>query len=87
VYSNKSVSDPYSFDLDPDPASWAEYRSGSGPDTILIQGLKKCTAEKKFKIFLKSKIAIYLSLGLNKGRPSNRRSLQLSKENIQLFKT
>ncbi len=33
------------------------------------------------------KIAIYLSLGLSKGRPSYRRSLQLSKENIQQFKT
>jgi hypothetical protein len=25
-----SVSDPYSFDTDPDPAFYAEYRSGSG---------------------------------------------------------
>jgi hypothetical protein len=33
------------------------------------------------------KIAIYLSLGLHKGRPSYRRSLQLSKENIQYLKT
>ncbi len=32
------------------------------------------------------KIAIYLSLGLHKGRPSYRRSLQFSKENIQHFK-
>jgi hypothetical protein len=33
------------------------------------------------------KVAIYLSLGLPKGRPSYRRSLQPSKENIQHFKT
>jgi hypothetical protein len=33
------------------------------------------------------KIAIYLSLGLHKGGPSYRRSLQPSKENIQHFKT
>jgi hypothetical protein len=39
---------------------------------------------KKIDIFL-STIAIYLSLGLHKGRPSYRRSLQLSKENIFLF--
>ncbi len=32
------------------------------------------------------KIAIYLSLGLRKGRPSYRRSLQPSKENIQHLK-
>jgi hypothetical protein len=25
-----SVADPSSFDTDPDPAFWAEYRSGSG---------------------------------------------------------
>ncbi len=37
--------------------------------------------------FLWSKIAIYFSLGLYKGRPSYRRSLQLSKENIQHLKT
>ncbi len=37
-------------------------------------------------IFFWSKIPIYLSLGLLKGRPSYRRSLQSSKENIQHFK-
>jgi hypothetical protein len=42
---------------------------------------------KKFKIFFWSKIAIYLSLGLHKGRPSYRRSLQPSNENIQHFQT
>ncbi len=39
-----------------------------------------------FYIFFGSKIAIYLSLSLHKGRPSDRRSLQPSKENIQHFK-
>ena len=33
--------------------------------------------------FLHQKIAIYLSLGLHKGRPSYRKSLHPSKENIQ----
>ncbi len=37
-------------------------------------------------IFIK-KIAIYLSLGLHKGRPSYKRSLRPSKENTQHFKT
>ncbi len=41
---------------------------------------------KNFLIFFWSKIAIYLSLGLHKGRPSYRGSLQPLKENIQLFK-
>ncbi len=46
------------------------------------------TAENKFgTYFLWSKIAIYLSLDLHKGRPSYRRSLKPSKENIQHFKT
>jgi hypothetical protein len=65
---------------------------GRTPIRIRIQGfddqnLKKNLQLKKIKIILKSKIAIYLSLCLNKGHPSYRRSLQLSKENIQLFKT
>jgi hypothetical protein len=49
--------------------------------------LKKITAEKKIKFFFGSKTTIYLSLGLHKGRPSYRRSLQPSKENIQYLKT
>ncbi len=70
--------------------------SGSGSSIldwklIHIQGfddqkLGKITAKKNF-IFFWSKIAIYLSLGLHIGRPSHRRSLQPSKENIQHFKT
>ncbi len=61
------------------------------PDPIRIQGFndqklkKKITAEKKN--FFGSKTAIYLSLGLHKVRPKYRRSLQLSKEAIQHFKT
>jgi hypothetical protein len=47
--------------------------------------MKKITAEN-FVVFFGPKIAIYLSLGLHKGRPGYRRSLQLSKENIQHFK-
>ncbi len=45
---------------------------------------KKITAEK---IFFWSKTTIYLFPGLHKGRQSFRRSLQLSKENIQHLKT
>ncbi len=42
---------------------------------------------KKQLIFLWKKLAIYLYLGLHKGCPSYRKSLQPSKENIQHFKT
>jgi hypothetical protein len=59
------------------------------PVKIRIQGfddqkLKKINSWKKITFF-GSKTTIYLSLGLHKGRPSYRRSLQPSKENIQLF--
>jgi hypothetical protein len=62
------------------------------PDPIRIQGFddqkcKKFTA-KKIKFVLDQKLQFfYLSLGLQKGRPSYRRSLQPSKENNQHFKT
>jgi hypothetical protein len=49
----------------------------------MTKNLKKYTAEN----FFKSKTTISLSLGLHKGRPSYKRSLQLSKENIQHLKT
>ena len=70
------------------------YGSGSrilGWIPIRIQGvydqkLKKFTAEKKLN-FLGIKTTIYLSLSLNKERPSYRRSLQISKEAIQHVKT
>ncbi len=41
---------------------------------------------KFFKYFFDKKIAIYLYLGLHKGRPSYRKSLQPSKQNIQHLK-
>ncbi len=58
---------------------------------IQIQGFDdqkmkgKNTAENFLTLFW-SKIAIYLSPGLHKGRPSYRRSLEPSKENNQHFK-
>ncbi len=70
-------------DPDPDPI---RIRIQSGSRVLMTKSWKKVTAEKKFNFFL-SKTTIYLSLGLHKGRPSYRRSLQLSKENIQHFKT
>jgi hypothetical protein len=45
---------------------------------------RKNIAEKNE--FEKNQTTIYLSLGLQKGRPSYKRSLQLSKENIQHLK-
>jgi hypothetical protein len=44
---------------------------------------KKFTAEKKILFWIK-KNSIYLSLGLHKGRPSYRRSLQLKREHPAL---
>ncbi len=49
--------------------------------------LKKKYSRKFLFIFFWSKIAFYLSLGLYKGRPDYRRSLQLSNDNIQHFKS
>ncbi len=70
--------DPHSFHPDPDP--------------IRIQGFNDQIEKKlQLKIFLIffyiSKTEIYLSLGLHKVHPNNKRSLQLSKEAIQHFKT
>ncbi len=53
------------------------------PDLIRIRVLRVWWS----RIEKKSKTTIYQSLGLHKGRPSYRRSLQPSKENIQQFKT
>ncbi len=59
-------------------------RIQSGSRALMTKNWRrKITAGKKIKFFLK----IYLSLGLHKERPSYRRSLQLSKEVIQDFKT
>jgi hypothetical protein len=61
--------------------------SGSGSRILMIKTfLKKKIQRKICYIFYWSKIAIYFFPGLYKGHPSYRRSLQLSKENIQHFK-
>jgi hypothetical protein len=62
----------------------ADPDSGSGFDDLK---LKKIYSWKFLFLVSLSTIAIYLSLGLHKGRPSYRRSLQPSKEKIQHFKT
>ncbi len=61
-------------DPDPDPGFWR-------PEIE-----KESTAENFLTIFW-SEIAIYLFLGLHKGRPSYRKSLLPTKDNIQHFKT
>jgi hypothetical protein len=62
------------------------------PDPIRIQGfndqkLKKKNSWKKNIKNFRSKTAIYLSLGLHNVCPGYRRSLQLTKEAIQHYKT
>ncbi len=57
--------------------------SESRSKVLMTKNWKKITAEIKFKFFW-SKIAIYLPLGLYKGRPSYRRSFHPSKENLAL---
>ncbi len=98
---NSRVSDPYSFFTDPDPDPDPEdpdvgqygsgYGSGSGsnPDPGLSWPKieRKKNSWKKKLTFFWSKTAIYLSLGLHKVCPGYRRSLQLTKEAIQHFKT
>jgi hypothetical protein len=44
-----TVSDPYSFDTNPDPALKAEYRSGSR--VLTSKNLKKFTADKNLIVF------------------------------------
>ncbi len=58
------------------------FKLNTEPDPGVL--MKNVQVKKKF---LGSKAIIYLSLGLHKGRPSYKRSLQLSKENIQHFRT
>jgi hypothetical protein len=60
-------------------------RLQAGSRVLMTKNLKKFTAEKN--LFLLDQTTIYLFLGLHKARPIYRRSLQLSKENIQHFKT
>ncbi len=71
----------FNADTDPDPEVQVN------PDTNPKQGVWWPKIGKKYSwiIFFWSKTAIYLSLGLHKGRPCYRRSLQPSKENIQHF--
>ncbi len=59
--------------------------SSSESRVLMTKNWKKFTAEKKWIFFFF--IAIYLYLGLHKGRTSYRRSLQPSEKNIQHFKT
>ncbi len=63
----------FRLNTDPDPGFW-------------WSKIKKFLSWTKLAFF-GSKTTVYLSLGLHKGRPSYRRSLQPSKENIQYFKT
>ncbi len=62
--------------------SWISIRSRSM--VLMTKTGKNLQPKNKF---VGSKSAIYLSLGLHKGRLSYRRSLQPSKENIQHFRT
>ncbi len=59
---------------------------GSGSRLLWPKIDKKLLLKKNNKFF-GSKTTIYLSQGLHKGRPSYRRSLQPSKQNIQYLKT
>ncbi len=83
------VADPHWFnaDTDMDPGFFLI----ADPDPVLDPEFwwSKIEINSKLKkiIFFGSKISIYLSLGLYKGCPSYRRSLQPSKKNIQQFKT
>jgi hypothetical protein len=55
-------------------------RIRSGSKVLMTKKLEK------IRFFGIKKLQFTFSLGLHKGRPSYRRSLQLSKENIQHFK-
>ncbi len=86
------VADPHWFnadpDTDPDPAFFLIADPDSGfriPDPD--PGFDDLKLKKNLIFSFWSTIAIYLSLGLHKRRPSYKRSLQPSKENIQHFKT
>ncbi len=62
------------------------FRLNTDPDPGLLWPKLKKKLQLKIYLFLDKKTTIYLSLGIHKERPSHR-SLQLSKENIQHFKT
>jgi hypothetical protein len=83
------VLDPYSFDPDPDPDSAfkAGDQSGSRSRDLMTKKLrKKITAEKKFNFFWIKNCNLPIP-SLHTVCPNYRRSLQLSKEAIQHFKT
>ncbi len=78
-----SVVGPDSFTSDPASISCeSEY----GSRVLMAKNSKQNTVQLKIFSSFMIKIAIYLSLGLLKERPGYRKSLQLSKENIQHFK-
>ncbi len=72
-----SVVDPGSLDPDTDPYPAFEVNPDPVPEFWLLPKLEKKTQLIFF--FFWSKVAIYLFLGLHKGHPSYRRSLQPSK--------
>jgi hypothetical protein len=75
-------------DTDPDPAFQVKPdtdRDQSGSRVLVTKNWKN-TTEISSPYLFDIKNAIFLSLGLHKGRPSYRRSLQLSIENIQHLK-
>jgi hypothetical protein len=86
--------DPDSLNPDPDKGSSISSKSGSKSDLdlIRIQGFddqklkEKNTAENFLLSFVDQKLQFTYPLGLHKGRPIYRRSLQPSKENIQHLK-
>jgi hypothetical protein len=66
-------------DPDPDPA----FQVNPDPDKIRIWGFDDQKLKEKIQLI---KLSIYSYLGLEKGCPSYRKSLQPSKQNIQHFK-
>jgi hypothetical protein len=74
------------FRLNTDP-DLLRIRIQSGSRALMTKNWEKIQLKKKFNFFVWSNTTIYLSLGLHKERPSYRRSLQLSEEAIQHFKT
>ncbi len=92
--TNPDPGGPKHGDPDSDPEHWylGSGFSESGSrfrifGWIAIQIRTKNYRRKKNLLFFFIKNGNYLSLGLHNGRPSFRRSLQPSKENIQHFKT
>jgi hypothetical protein len=82
--------DPINPYLDTDPVPAFQVNPDPNPTPIWgfdVQNLKKRkTAEKFFGSFLIKNCNLLIP-SLHKGRPSYRRSLQPSKENMQHFKT